>query len=388
MAFTQQQAQQYFNTLTPEQQAGVPQNNLIEWFTNAVNAGVPAAVSAAGGVALGQGGTEKGWEAEDGTVLDPTGQNSAPPSEWMGKRKPTAGELRRASFEGAYGGSEDGYNRFSDRQLMAWINNSWDETKGGFYTSTGQQVGKPPDRAGDGSWVAGEENYGGHGPGGGGGGGGVKGGPGQAGQGANAALDNPLQAQLFNLVQNRGGIFGQNAPTNATSLAGGGVMSWDRGQTTPQNAPQRPQGGSGGAQGGLGVGPAVAGSFNAAQGSPNGPTGAGTPGGGLGVGPAALNALKAGEAAWNPKTLQNVLQNAGGMWSPSAPGAPSPKNLPGALQGAGGMWGKLGAPTNTGINPSAGTPSSALNDALYKKFPMQPVSGVNAAGAGSPWWAK
>jgi hypothetical protein len=150
------------------------------WFQAGVDSGDPRLVQMAGGKKLGEGGTEAGWEDEGGYVIDPTGKSAVSPSEWLGKRKPTPTELRRASFEGAYAGSEDGYNRFSDRQLADWINKNWDAQKGGFFTSTGQMVGKPPDRAADGSWASGYEGSGAGGKGGGAGGGaGGAGGPAQ-----------------------------------------------------------------------------------------------------------------------------------------------------------------------------------------------------------------
>lgn len=161
---TQAAAQQYYNTLTPEQKQQVDAigGPSIDWFTNAVNAGVPDAVKAAGGTRPG----EAGWEIEGGYTLG-AGGNTA---DWLGKRTPTPSELRQYARE--QGWSED-FNRYSDRQVAAWLGSSWDGTANKFKNAQGQLVEKPTED------VGGPGGGGSGGPGGGGpyGGGGGQGGP-------------------------------------------------------------------------------------------------------------------------------------------------------------------------------------------------------------------
>jgi hypothetical protein len=160
-AFTQQQAQAYYNTLGPEDRAAVDASGgpSIAWFTNAVNAGVPDAVKAAGGSAP----AESGWEEEGGYTLP--WQDAADPSEWLGIRNPTPAELRK--YANTTGWSED-FNRYSDRQLAAWINESWDPSINKFAGG----VEKPTEKGGTSAPSAGQGGGGGGGGYGGGGGGG------------------------------------------------------------------------------------------------------------------------------------------------------------------------------------------------------------------------
>lgn len=140
MAYTQAQATQYYQTLTPDQQAAVNAGGgpSVQWFTNAVNAGVPAAGKIAGGTAL-----DNEWD--QGTVMGGW-ENAAPYEEWAGKRKPTVAELRRASHEGKVSHGEDGYDRWSDRKLAAIIRDGWDIEKGYVVNKYGDKVDKPEDR--------------------------------------------------------------------------------------------------------------------------------------------------------------------------------------------------------------------------------------------------
>lgn len=158
-AYTDAQAQSYYNTLTPQQQqdvdaAGGP---TVAWLTNAVDAGVPDAISAVGGGDI----QEKGWEIEGGKVADPTGANALPPSAWLGKRNPTPSELRRYSREAGW--SED-FARYSDRQMAAWINEGWDTSinkfKGGVEKPTETGGTSAPGMGGRGGGGFGGGGYG------------------------------------------------------------------------------------------------------------------------------------------------------------------------------------------------------------------------------------
>jgi hypothetical protein len=243
-------AQAYYNTLTPEQKAAVDAigGPSVQWLQNAITAGVPKALKASGQTQIAEGG------GEEDIVGD--WQNAAPSSEWLGKRKPTPGELRRYAFESGGILGED-YARNADRVLAKWIRDGWDVAKGGFFTTSGRQVAKPPDVAGDGTWVSGYEDPNWRPPGGeaaaGGGGGGVGGGAAGAGQtkikglggyslttGAGEATT-PEETRLADLQRvledkflNRGGMFGfasgrQGAGPEVTgkqigqSLQGGGL---------------------------------------------------------------------------------------------------------------------------------------------------------------------
>ena len=174
MAYSQQQAQQYYNTLTPEQRSAVDATGgpSVEWFTNAVNAGVPAAGQIAGGQR--QEDIEAGGETGGGYQVD--WKDAAEPTEWLGKRKPTPPELRKYYHQ--QGRSED-LNRYSDRTLAtAWLPH-WDVAQGGFLGAGGQIIDKPTETGGvlDPA-KQGKMGAGGGGMGGGGMGGGAQPGPG------------------------------------------------------------------------------------------------------------------------------------------------------------------------------------------------------------------
>jgi hypothetical protein len=148
-------ANQYYNTLTAEQKAEVDASGgpSVAWFTAAVDAGVPAAGKIAGDIY-----SDTESEIEGGTRVDHS--DAAHWDEWMGKRKPTPRELRKWAIDqhakyvgGDKNAQDEDYDRFSDRQLAAWIKSSWDVGKGGFFTTTGQRIGKPTETGGDGSWA-------------------------------------------------------------------------------------------------------------------------------------------------------------------------------------------------------------------------------------------
>ena len=85
----------------------------VDWFTAGVNAGDPRLLKAAGVYQQAEGDSSVGGKnVEQGYNKD--FMNSAPASEWQGKRKPTPSELRRMAQEGHQ--SED-YARFSDAKL-------------------------------------------------------------------------------------------------------------------------------------------------------------------------------------------------------------------------------------------------------------------------------
>jgi len=140
-AFTQEQANKYYNTLTDEQKAQIGDqiNNeswAVEWFTNAVNAGVPGAIKATGNYSGPEGGNNENEGGDAGVVAN--WADAAEPEEWLGKRAPTPGELRKwAKYQhqdylaGGSGQDED-YDRVSDRVLSGLIKKTWDVNSGGW----------------------------------------------------------------------------------------------------------------------------------------------------------------------------------------------------------------------------------------------------------------
>lgn len=119
-------------------QPGTPQYDqwAVAWLKAAANAGDPAAVRAAGGI---EGATEGGWEKPGGATLDPFGRNAAPPSEWLGKRPPTASEFRRWAVENQ---NED-YARYTDR-VVADIAKGFDWRTGQWKPGYGPTPGMKP----------------------------------------------------------------------------------------------------------------------------------------------------------------------------------------------------------------------------------------------------
>ena len=135
MPYTQQQAQNYLNTLTPAQQAEVQASlrtsgsTLIQWFANAVGAGVPGAVQAGGG---GVG------------VTDPaTGQPQDQPG--GSNTGTTAQQVRDRGL--AAGGSAADIAEWDDAHLNAWLKNyKYDPNTNKFQNIYGDWVFKPDDR--------------------------------------------------------------------------------------------------------------------------------------------------------------------------------------------------------------------------------------------------
>lgn len=205
---TQANAQKYYNTLTPEQRQGVPMNNLVEWFTNAVNAGVPDAVAATG-ASRGVADQNQGYT---GSYMDFSGAADA--AEWYGKRKPTPAELRKWAADqharyvsGDRSAQDEDYERFDDRTLAGWINENWDVQRGGFFSPNGERIGKPPDVDSTGVNAYGE-TVGGGGTGG--------------GKSASTPGVDPLQQRLLEMFVGGEGAFNTNRAVGQ-SLQGGGV---------------------------------------------------------------------------------------------------------------------------------------------------------------------
>ena len=297
MAYTQDQANAYYNTLSAEQKAAVDASGgpSIAWFTNSVNAGVPDAVTAAGGRTGSPEGAPGQHEIEGGSYIEPDG-TEAPASEWMGKRKPTPRELRawardqhQQYISGNRDAQDEDYQRYSDRQLAAWIDTAWDVGRGGFFTTTGKRIGKPTESGGDGSWAPGYgvgEEYGwteamarGAAAGGGGGGGGKPAAPpkpttfgSQLSLTGNPTVDMLIhqfntrtnlegtQTNIFGLGEDRRpggeGAAADDAKVKGQLLAGGGLwwgqQGFNKGFRADKEQKQATGGGGGGGGGGRG----------------------------------------------------------------------------------------------------------------------------------------
>jgi hypothetical protein len=117
---------------------GTPEydNWVQQWFDAGVAAGDSRLIEANGGGGAGSSQAEEGGNISDW-------KNAAPSSEWIGKRKPTAQELRKWAIE--TGRSED-YKRFPDAAVSGWINSHWDVGKGIFVNNYGDSVDKPDER--------------------------------------------------------------------------------------------------------------------------------------------------------------------------------------------------------------------------------------------------
>ena len=164
---TLQQAQAYYNTLSTAEKAKVDAAGgpSVEWLKNAVAAGVPDAIIAAGGKA----GTPEGggWEGPGGAYMDPSGAASS--SEWLGKRMPSAQEFRKwaqeqhaAYLAGDKSAQDEDYSRYSDRQIAAWLSEGWDP-KAGAWKSGWNPTGKASDMRGGGGGGGGGYGVGGYG---------------------------------------------------------------------------------------------------------------------------------------------------------------------------------------------------------------------------------
>lgn len=214
----------------PPDYPGGPDRWYIDHLQNAVNAGVPAALKAAGlwtGAEAGQ-----GQNTTQGYASDYMG--AAPASEWLGKRAPTPRELRRYAKD--TGQSED-FARYSDAQLAAWLP-KWDVAGGHFKNDFGDAVEKPTE-SGPLSRAAGSptgESGGGFGGGGGGGGGGA----GRAGAAAPSSLYSPLAEMLANqgsFLSQYDPVKGDLKPGIQGGIVGGGGIWY---QPTQQPAPMAP----------------------------------------------------------------------------------------------------------------------------------------------------
>ena len=219
-----QTAQAYFAQQPPAAQAQITAsvagnpNGILDWFQGAVNAGVPGAVSAAGGVA-----TEAGWNKDgsaEGVRLPHA--NAAEPSEWMGKRKPTPSELRKwaeqqhaAYLAGDKNAQDEDYARFGDAVLADQIEKGWN-VAGGWDKGWGTP----------GAGVPGQKQ-----PGGGGGGGG--GGKGCADAGRTID-DSYLQNKLLEQFETQGGLFTRPGDEQGMRLNSGGI--WSSGAPAPPPA--------------------------------------------------------------------------------------------------------------------------------------------------------
>jgi hypothetical protein len=283
---TQAQATKYYNTMTEEEQAAVDASGgpSVAWLQAAIDAGVPKAVRIGGAQAGSDdpyeeagptdalGNPNAGYDAEEGGTIAPYG-SAADSADWMGKRKPTVGELRkwaRAQHSGYLGGDrnsqDEDYERYNDQILSAWIKESWDVQGGSFRNSAGDLVAKPPDTAG------GQGGPGGQGGGGGRGGWGPPPPPttfgNQLGMTGNTMQDmlitqfntgqDSTYAQgnnLFGLGEDRA-VGGEDANADdqsqneAQTLAGGGLwwgqddfnQGFDATKVTPDAAPQQGRG--------------------------------------------------------------------------------------------------------------------------------------------------
>lgn len=243
---------------------GTPEydNWVQQWFDAGVAAGDQRLIDINGG------GGQGSYQAEEGGNISDW-KGAAPSSEWLGKRKPTAQELRRWAIE--TNRSED-YQRFPDAAVSGWINSHWDVGKGIFVNKWGDSVDKP-DETGpltpthpDGSpmYNGTGDPVGPGGGGGDGGGGGGKGGPvtpppppkpvtfgSQLSMTGNAMQDmligqfnsgqdaNTYQNNIFGLGEDmRVGGAGRNADQGSTaptrqgqSLSGGGIW-WGQDKDT------------------------------------------------------------------------------------------------------------------------------------------------------------
>jgi len=235
-------SEQYFNSLTPQQQEAARASgaapggpNHAAWFANAQQAGAVGAVNNPGGGGVGTPQGESGGGNQAGRV--------------------TAADVRANAQK--YGLPED-YARFSDAELNDWIRR-WDynPSTGKFTNKFGDQVDKPDERGPNTPQnMNGTGDRGNFGAGGGGGQGGQGQGQGQGqgfGQG-NALFDpsDPLQNALVDRFRTQGGFVGEQGVTGAQALQGGGVFSQAAQQpvqqpvSTPQNNvpnivnPQRP----------------------------------------------------------------------------------------------------------------------------------------------------
>lgn len=351
MAITLQQAKQYY------QQAGSPAPDasrpfdewVMDWFQNAINAGDPAAIKAAGG-----GSTEEGQE---GAIL-PTGKEE-PTAAWFGKRKPTPAELK--TYYAETGKSED-FARFSAAQVAKWINDKWDVANGYFTNDYGDIVEKPTESGPKSKAAGAATGEKGGGTGGGGGGGGGKGSKG--GKMGDWAADNSvnpeLQARLLSIFEQGGGYFDPKQRAGL-SLQGGGMVWRDPEAATPSNVTR----GGGGAGGPLGdptaMNPTIPGSGLTPPAPPPSPTGPRESQAGGALGGMVNPALAAATLnAFSPQAPSKQAAGTPANMSPASPAQPrtSPIGTPMPTQPA----------TTYPVATSPTTGTSPLMGALSQKF--------------------
>lgn len=178
-------AQRYFNSFSPQDQQNIRNSwggadLMDEWFKNAVNAG---AIGNDGTMQSRQGsfgGSYGGQMAEGGYSTNVSGGSGLTPG-----MTPTPRQLRQYAKE--QGWSED-FDRYSDAQLQAWLNQPqgskdgwWDPQAMRFHSNSGGGLVDKPDESAPGETPAWAQGGGGGGGGGGNGGGGGGGSFGQAG---------------------------------------------------------------------------------------------------------------------------------------------------------------------------------------------------------------
>jgi len=225
---TARRAAQKVGATKPADYPGSDDQWVQDWFRQGVNAGDarllriadPSAKVAEGG-------------GENDLITD--WRNAAPSSEWLGKRKPTAPEVRRYYIES---GKPEDFARYGDRVVSNWINTHWDVTGGHFTNDYGDVVDKPTEAGANaraaGSTVGLKSDSGGGA--GGGGGAGQGGGAGRPGQGQ---INPQLQSALTGMYQLGGGEFGSDQNRTGVSLQNGGMI-WREGTPAVAGAPPTP----------------------------------------------------------------------------------------------------------------------------------------------------
>jgi hypothetical protein len=220
---------------------GTPQYDqwVQDWFDAGVRSGDQRLLDIAGPEA-------GGYQAEEGGHVSDW-KSAAPSSEWLGKRKPTAQELRRWAHD--TGRSED-YERFPDAAVSGWIARNWDVNAGSFRNNYGDLVDKPDERGPNTpANVNGTGDMGNYGAGGDGGGA-----QGAAAQPAKPVTNgsqlsmtgNPLQDMLiqqFNTGQNPETLQGNMFSLGEDMRVGGTGKNADQGNAAPTRIGQSLSGG-------------------------------------------------------------------------------------------------------------------------------------------------
>jgi len=334
LATAQKTAQQVGATPPPDYPGG-PDAWVMDWFNAGINAGDPRLLKAAGlwTGAEGMGGDDK--NAEQGMRSDY--MQSAPYTEWLGKRKPTPSELRRWAADTKR--SED-YARFSDAQLAAWLP-KWDVQAGVFKNDFGDPVDKPTESGPQSHTAGAATGQKGVGPQAAGAGGGGAGGGGKAPKDVNADWMGTINPNLQQRLEQMFTKEGDPMNNQAIALGGGGIIARD---TTPQ-APGAAVPGAGGVIPGGGGGKVT------------------VPGGGGPTGGRALPGQVVGHGGDTP--LRPGSPGAGGTL-PGTPGGINP-----ALAGATLNAFSPQAPSKVGLPPSPAAPAPA--PAPAPAAPAQPA---------------